>query len=438
MMVKRLRWVVIVAGTLGLALVLSACGNASAGPSTTIKPSAPLPSTGKSPGVTSNAITVGTLATVTGDLAPGFGEITDGTQAYFDLINSEGGVNGRKIYIKYQENDGGSTTNDETEARTLVEQDHVFAVVAVGTPFFTGSTFLAQSGTPTFGYVVTQDWNQYPNLFGAYGSYLDYNTEEPTAGFIASAVHAKSVAVLAYNFGPSSAPCADIGKGITHYGFHLGFEDLNFSIDENPDADVQKMKNAGVDLVYSCMEGTDNLAFSKAMHQFGMTTHFVWLNGYSQAVIKANTGVMNGVLFGEQHVPFEAGTQFPGVYPGLQLYFNTMQKYFPQYLDDDTAMQGWICAEQFVAGLKAIGRNVTQNRLVDVINRETDYNAGGLEPPLNWLTGHTSAIPPYCGAYVEDENGKTSVVFGKGSSVFVCLGANSDQRIPNPPNTPGG
>ena len=48
-----------------------------------------------------------------------------------------------------------------------------------------------------------------------------------------------------------------------------------------------------------------------------------------------------------------------------------MQKYYPQYLYDDTAMQGWICAEQFVAGLKAIGRNVTQNRLVDVINRET-------------------------------------------------------------------
>ena len=89
----------------------------------------------------------------------------DGTQAYFDLINSEGGVNGRKIYIKYQENDGGSTTNDETEARTLVEQDHVFAVVAVGTPFFTGSTFLAQSGTPTFGYVVTAGLEQVPEPF---------------------------------------------------------------------------------------------------------------------------------------------------------------------------------------------------------------------------------------------------------------------------------
>jgi branched-chain amino acid transport system substrate-binding protein len=437
-MARRLKVAGIVVGAVALSLTLAACGNAKAVTETTIKPTTPLPPGGPKPGVTSNAIYVGTLATETGPLAPGFGEIVNGAQAYFDLINSQGGVNGRKIYIKYEENDGGSTTNDETEARTLVEQDHVFAVVAVGTAFFTGSTFLAQSGTPTFGYVVTQDWNQYPNLFGAYGSYLDYTTEEPTAGFLARALDAKSVAVLAYNYGPSSAPCADIATGITHYGFRLGFEDLNFGIGASPDADVQKMKNADVDLVFSCMEGTDNLAFSKAMVQFGLNTHFVWLDGYSQSVIKANPTVMNGVIFGEQHVPYEAYSQFPGTFPALEQYFTTMQKYYPQYVYDDTAIQGWIGAEQFVTGLRAIGRNVTQTRLIDAINRETAYTAGGLVPPINWVTGHTSAPPPYCGAYVEDENGKTSVIFNHGSSVFICLGANSDVPIANPPGTPGG
>ena len=241
-MVKRLRGALVVVGTVALALALAACGNATAVTVTTLKPGAPLPTTGPSPGVTSNAINVGTLATVTGSLAPGFGEIVDGAQAYFDLINAEGGVNGRKIYIKYQENDGGSTTNDETEAKTLVEQDHVFAVVAVGTPFFTGSTFLAQSGTPTFGYVVTQDWNQYPNLFGAYGSYLDYNTEEPTAGFIAISVHAKSVAVLAYNFGPSSAAMRGHREGNNPLRLPPRVRGPQLRYRSVPDADVQKMK----------------------------------------------------------------------------------------------------------------------------------------------------------------------------------------------------
>jgi len=361
----------------------------------------------------------------------------NGVQAYFDMVNAQGGVNGRKLYIKYNLDDQASTTNDETEARDLVEADHVFAVVGVGTPFFTGSQFFAQEGTPTFGYVVTQDWNSSPNLFGAYGSYLDYLTEEPTAGYIATQLHAKSAAVLAYNFGPSSQPCQDIANGLTKFGIHVGFTDLQFGIGGSPTSDVQKMKAAGVDLVYSCMEGSDNLAFSEAMRQYGLTTHFVWLNGYSQPVIKANGATMDGVIFGEQHVPFEAATDFPGKYPGLTAYLSAMRKYEPQWVYDDTAIQGCICAAQFVQGLREIGSNVTQTRLVDAINQETSFNAGGLEPPINWTNAHDSAIPPYCGSYVEDQDGKTHVIFAKNGSVFVCTGANSVTTVPDPANTPG-
>lgn len=440
-MVKGLRGAAIVVATVALAMALASCGNSKNASSPTLPPKGDknLPKGGNTYGVTSNSIDVGTLETASGALASGFGEIVQGAQAYFDLINSQGGVNGRKIYITANENDGGSTTTDKTEALSLVNSHNVFAVVAVGTPFFTGSTVLEQAGMPTFGYVVTQDWNNSPGLFGAYGSYLDYTTEEPTAGYVAAALHAKSVGVIAYNgVSESQAPCAAIADGVTRFGFHLGFKDLNFGLGGSPVADVVKMKQAGVDLIFSCMEGTDNLAFSQELHQYGMKTNFVWLNGYSQSVIKANGSLMNGVIFGEQHVPFEAATQFPGKYPGLELYLKTMKKYYPQYQYDDTAMQGWICATEFVEGLRAIGRNVTQQRLITAINEETADNAGGLEPPINWRTSHNSAAPPYCGSYVEDENGKTKVIFTQGSSVYVCLGANSDARIPNPPGTPGG
>ncbi|MGO9342771.1 MAG: ABC transporter substrate-binding protein [Acidimicrobiales bacterium] len=436
MMVKRLRWAVIVAGTLALALVLAACSNAST-TVTTIKPGASLPKTGPAPGVTSNSITVGTLATESGALSPGFGEIVDGVQAYFDMVNAQGGVNGRKLELKYNLDDQGNSTNDETQARNLVTQDHVFAVVGVGTPFFYGSTFLAQSQTPTFGYVVTSNWNTYPNLFGAYGSYLDYNTESPTAAFLAKEVGAKSVAVLAYSFAPSKDPCQDVVNGLSQFGVHVGFQDLNFGIGGNPTADVQQMVAKHVDMTFSCMEGSDNLSFQQSMRQYGLTNvHSVWLNGYSRSLIAANPTLMNGVIFGVQHVPFEAETQFPGVYPGLAQYFTEMQKYEPKWIYDDTAMQGWINAAQFVAGLRAIGSNVTQNRLIDAINQETDYNAGGLVPPINWTNAHTTALPPYCGAYVEVENGTTKVVFTNGTAVFSCVGANATQ-VAAPPNTPG-
>ena len=174
------------------------------------------------------------------------------------------------------------------------------------------------------------------------------------------------------------------------------------------------------------------------MHQYGLTSaHAIWLNGYSRSVIAANPTLTNGVIFGVQHVPFEAATQFPNAYPGMQQYISTMEKYEPNWVYDETAIQGWINAAQFVAGLRSIGRNVTQTRLIDAIDEETDFNAGGLELPINWTNAHISAVPPYCGAYVEAENGTTKVVFNQGSSVFVCVGPNGTNRVPLPTNTPG-
>ena len=108
--------------------------------------------------------------------------------------------------------------------------------------------------------------------------------------------------------------------------------------------------------------------------------------------------IMNGVYFGLQHVPFEAALAYPGVYPGLDTYIREMQKYQPKYTYDEVAIDGWIAADQFVTGLKAAGKNVTQKKLVAAINKETAYNGAGLTTPVNWKTAHTTATPPYCQA----------------------------------------
>ena len=53
------------------------------------------------PGVTSNSITVGTISTQTGELASNFSSLIYGEKAYFEYIDAQGGVNGRKIDYKY-------------------------------------------------------------------------------------------------------------------------------------------------------------------------------------------------------------------------------------------------------------------------------------------------------------------------------------------------
>ena len=129
------------------------------------------------PGVTSNSITVGTISTQTGTLASNFSSLIYGERAYYNYINAQGGVNGRKINYKYALDDGGNPTTFNQLANTLINQDHVFAVTGVATAFFSPNLFV-ESGIPTYGYNVTGNWAGPTNLFAAGGSVQYY----PAAG----------------------------------------------------------------------------------------------------------------------------------------------------------------------------------------------------------------------------------------------------------------
>ena len=101
------------------------------------------------PGVTSNSITVGTISTQTGTLASNFSSLIYGERAYYNYINAQGGVNGRKIDYKYALDDAGNPTTFNQLANTLINQDHVFAVTGVATAFFSPNLFVESGSRPT-------------------------------------------------------------------------------------------------------------------------------------------------------------------------------------------------------------------------------------------------------------------------------------------------
>jgi ABC-type branched-subunit amino acid transport system substrate-binding protein len=113
-----------------LGLVASACGSSSSpsggGGSTTNKASAP--------GITATTITLGSTQPLTGPAAPGYSEIAPASQAVFNYINAHGGVYGRKIVYKV-ENDQYNPAITATATRKLILQDNVFALFdPLGTP----------------------------------------------------------------------------------------------------------------------------------------------------------------------------------------------------------------------------------------------------------------------------------------------------------------
>ncbi len=392
------------------------------------------------PGVTNTSITVGSIADITGPLSSDFAPITAGVKAYFSLVNAEGGVDGRKLLLPSgnEEDDQGSQTTDVSEAQELVEQDHVFAIVGVGTPFFAGAKYLAQQGVPTFGYQVSTDWEDGPSLFGTFGSDLDYSTAEPEYAWIANQLGTTSVGIIAYGVAQSADACEFAQKGFAKYGIHVGFTDYDFPYGGDPDADVLHMKAAGVNLLMSCMDGSGNIAFSRAIQQNGISMKQLWLNGYDRPTLQQYSSLMQGVYVSVQHVPFEAATAFPGQYPAINLYISAMQRYDPADTYDETAFDGWVSAIQFVTGLEAVGKDLTQKKLVSAINSETAFTGDGLSTPVNWVVGHTSSPPPWCSASVQVQGSSFVPAFVQpGNEVFVCFNGDSDNPIPPAAGTPG-
>jgi len=83
-------------------------------------------------GVTDDAIVIGTWAHLTGPAAL-WGSVGRGAEAYFAMVNEEGGIHGRRIELVIRD-DAYQPARTLAAVREMVERDQVFAFVGgVGT-----------------------------------------------------------------------------------------------------------------------------------------------------------------------------------------------------------------------------------------------------------------------------------------------------------------
>ena len=414
-------------------VVLAACGNAK---TTVVKD-------GNTNGVTAHSIVVGGIASVTGPLPQAFAPVFDGVQAYFDMVDAAGGINGHTIDFAYKLDDESDPSIDVLQARALVA-DHVFAVVGVGTPSFNGASYLASNNVPTFGYNVNPQWSDGPNLFGYDGSFIDFEHPGPEPAYLAEQLHAKRVGIIAYNLSQSSEGCIGIANTMAKFHIAVEFEDLSISppaIDLS--ADVNRMHAAGVDFVASCLDLSGNLVLSRALQAIGMgsVTQY-WLDGYDEGAIRTRAALMDGVYMLIGHVPFESGQSQPKKYPEMALYLKELRRYFPADEPSEPSLAGWVSAEMFSDGLKVIGSDVTRSRLVAAVNSLPNYT-GGLMAPIDWKAEHNEVGPVDCNVFVRARGTSFVPVFGSSRTVFTCFqypqpASNKVIVVPPPASIPGG
>lgn len=395
-------------------IVASLSGNASARPV----------GGNESEGVYAHKIVVGGIDTQLGSFV-NFSRVADGVKAYFDTVNAAGGVYGRKLDLAYTLNDSVSPATDAEDARTLVEADHVFAVVGVETPSFAGASYLREHEIPTFGVNIDTNapWANSPVMFGAYGTYEQYGYPDPFWSYLPQQLGDRVVAVLGYNIVQSQQGCEGAINSYKKFGVRIGFEDLSLPIPlTGMGAVVQRMKAAGVSFVVSCMDLSGDVIMSNSLHQAGMTNvNQLWMSGYDPSVIKQVGAAMNGIYTIVSNVPFDAPSDFVGSYPGMSDYLSAMRRYFPGVEPGENSLAGWINADTFVSGLRAAGPSPTRSRLVATINRMHAYTAGGIIAPVDWGIAHSQNTPGDCQVFLRVVHGNFSLVFGGKQTVWTCF-----------------
>ena len=383
------------------------------------------------PGVTDTEIRVGGVASTTNPLGGAYGDGFAGVKAYFDYVNSRGGIYGRKLALVSERDD--TVGNNRQEVQGLISEDNLFAVMPVEVLVFTGADLLANSDIPTFGWNINAEWGSEqapgpPNLFGEKGSYLCFTCANPLLPWLARRVHARRVGLLAYQNASSSACAKGVQASFNKYpSAKLAFVDssLSFGVTDLT-GDVSGMKSKGVDLVATCMDNNGTLTLAKEMRKQDLNAAQYLPNAYNREFMQTNASFYEGSYVLSFFTPFEVKRQPPG----LKLFLKWAKKSgSPQ---NENALAGWINADLFYKGLKEAGPEFTRQKVIDAINKMTDYTAGGILGGINWQIQHTGENPLTCQVISKVHNGTFAPSFGTSTQPFVCFPPHPD-RLPAAP-----
>jgi ABC-type branched-subunit amino acid transport system substrate-binding protein len=424
------RWARRVAVVVAATLALAACGNSGGGEgaSRTTRAAGGGARPVDQPGVTDTEIRVGGVASITNPINGPYGDACKGVQAYFDMVNAEGGVHGRTLRHVACRDD--QMANNQREVEALLDQDQVFAVLPVATILsFSGARILAERKVPTFGWNIQKEWEGPENLFGDKGA-LCFGCPSVTLAWYLSRERVSKAGLLAYNVAQSANCVKGYEETFSKYPVaevvfatkSLSFGQTDFS------AEVKQMKDRGVDAVMPCVDQAGVLNLAKEMRKQGLRA-VMWLpNAYDHAFMKQNGEFFAGSLVGVQSVPFETRPRPPG----LAKYERWIRA--GGYPRNELSMAGWINADLFVTGLRKAGPEFTRQKVIDALNTITDYRADGLISGIDWTVRHTRQWEDLdCAAAVRvRRDGTFQPVYGKPGKPYVCF-PHEPARVPDRP-----
>jgi ABC-type branched-subunit amino acid transport system substrate-binding protein len=324
-------------------------------------------------GITPTSILIGQSAAFTGPAAQLGIQMRDGAKLWFDQVNAQGGVNGRRIELKSRDDKYESKLAAEN-TKKLIEEDRVFLLFAyVGTPTSSASLpIFTEARVPFVGpftgaELLRSPFNRY--VFNVRASYFD-ETEKIVEHLVRTGVTRFAVFYQNDNYG--QAGLEGVKRALARRNMQiaaLGTVERNTT---NVAEAVKTINAAQPEATVMISAYTSVAEFVRQMKAAGSISQFfnvsfVGSKALAEALGKDGRGVMIS-----QVVPFPWSPLTPIVKEYLDLV-----KRSGNVDVNFSSLEGFIAAKVLVEGLRRAGKDPTREKFVAAMESMSNYELGG-------------------------------------------------------------
>jgi branched-chain amino acid transport system substrate-binding protein len=333
------------------------------------------------PGVTATTITLGGTIPITGPAAA-YGSVGKGADAYFKYVNSKGGVFGRKIVYKF-EDDEFDVAKTILLTRQLVEQDNVLAIFnSVGTEHALAiRSYLNDRKVPQLfvGSGVTQLASEHKKYPWSMGYLPSFAGEGATYGRYVAAHQPKArIAVLYENSDFGKDMLNGLRRGLGRNGKIVATQSYEIE-DTDVSSQLAKLKSSGADTLM--LFATPKFAIFGYVGSFRLGWHphiYVTSVSISPDIMKiAKFATNQKQVEGSISIAFvkdPTSTQWAKD-KTVRLYKTVMKRYLPSAKADDVFnYYGMAVAYTMVDTLRQAGRNPTREGVLRAATHLNETN----------------------------------------------------------------
>jgi branched-chain amino acid transport system substrate-binding protein len=380
---------------IGTVVMLAACGSSSnksasksGGSSSGASTSAATPS-----GPAGAAINLGSICSCSGAQSSQLGSLKQVSQAWADSVNAAGGINGHKVNLTVLD-DAGNPATALQDAKQLVQQDHVIALVgddSLADASF--ASYIASQGVPVVGGISPEaTFLSNPDFYPS-GSQLIVQTVGTIA--LAKTAGKSHIGVLYCAESPICAQLVPLAQGAAALsGLKISTAKVS-STAPSYTSECLSLKSDGVDALFVGAASPVVQRVTAACAQQGYTPQTTNQTSTASNSWLTDSSLQGAVLAGYNANPFDTTT------PAVQAFRTALDKYAPglltssQFNFDD--IDPWAAGKLFEAAAKAA--NITPSSTAADVKKGLyalkNETLGGLAAPLNFTAGKPAFIPCY-------------------------------------------